>query len=109
MWLMENEGLERDEAYDRARREFYHARLREDVERRIAKEEAEAYGAYWGMSMSEVGMELEDREYERWKAWAENEIAELELRRASAYTGLPDVVEHAEDAAAGGTTPKQAG
>jgi len=75
-------------AYDQARREFYEERLKEDVERRVAKEEAMATGAYFGKSMLQIGMELEDKEYERWKQWALQEITEANQRQASVYTGL---------------------
>lgn len=75
-------------AYDQARQEFYEERLKEDVERRVAKEEAMATGAYFGKSMLEVGMELEDKEYERWKQWALKEITEAKQRQAAVYTGL---------------------
>lgn len=75
-------------AYDQARQEFYEERLKEDVERRVAKEEAMATGAYFGKSMLQIGMELEDKEYERWKQWALKEITEAKQKQASVYTGL---------------------
>ena len=75
-------------AYDQARKEFYEERLQEDVERRVAKEEALATGAYFGKSMLEVGMELEDREYERWRTWASREVTEAKQRQVSMYTGV---------------------
>ena len=79
-------------AYDQARREFYEERLQEDVERRVAKEEALASGAYFGKSMLEVGMELEDREYERWREWAAQDITEAKQRQASMYTDVDNTV-----------------
>ncbi|MCJ1390460.1 mitochondrial ribosomal small subunit component [Xylographa bjoerkii] len=88
-WLMENmPDMSKAGAYDQARREFYEERLQEDVERRVAKEEALATGAYFGKSMLEVGMELEDREYERWREWAARDIIEAKQRQASMYTGV---------------------
>jgi len=74
------------EAYDQARREFYRLRLREDVERRVAKEEAESTGAYFGKSMLEVGTELENKEYDRWLGWAEGEVNRLTQLRI-AFSG----------------------
>jgi len=74
MWLMENEGLSKTAAYDQARHELYAHRHQEDVERRIAREEALATGAYFGKSALEVGMELEDKQFEDWKAWAQKQI-----------------------------------
>ena len=86
---MDNEpNMSKAKAYDQARQEFYDERLQEDVERKVAKEEAMATGAYFGKSMLQIGMELEDKEYERWKAWATNEMTAQEQKRASAYTGV---------------------
>ena len=59
-----------DQAYDHARHEFYAVRHEEDVERRVAKEEALATGAHFGKTYLEIGMELEDKIFEAWKAWA---------------------------------------
>ena len=88
MWLMDTvQGMTMEKAYDQARREFYEERLQEDVERRVAKEEAMATGAYFGKSMLEIGMELEDKEYERWRAWAIKEVTLLKQKRAAVYTG----------------------
>jgi small subunit ribosomal protein S23 len=75
-------------AYDIARGEFYALRHEEDVERRVAKEEALSTGAYFGKSVLEVGMEIEDQAYEEWKAWATKEIEKNEQLRSSAYTGV---------------------
>ena len=44
-------------------------------------------GAYFGKSALEIGMELEDKEYERWKRWATKEVAVAEQRQAAMYTG----------------------
>ena len=86
---MENiSNMSKAGAYDQARKEFYEERLQEDVERRVAKEEALATGAYFGKSMLEVGMELEDKEYERWREWAGREVIEAKQRQASMYTGV---------------------
>lgn len=76
------------QAYDQARKEFYELRLQEDVERRVAKEEAQATGAYFGKSMLEIGMELEDKVFEEWKEWATTEVMQSEQKRAAMYTGL---------------------
>lgn len=73
-------------AYDIARREFYHLRLQEDVERRVAQEEARATGAVFGPTMNEIGMELENQEYERWKEWSEKE-AQIQSQKTAAFVG----------------------
>lgn len=88
LWLMNHGGLSKNEAYDVARKEFYALRHEEEVERRVAKEEALWVGASFGKGMLEVGMELEDKAYEGWKEWAELEIQAMERRRDAAYTGV---------------------
>ncbi|KAI9674369.1 MAG: mitochondrial ribosomal small subunit component [Trizodia sp. TS-e1964] len=71
LWLINNvPDITIPHAYDQARREFYALRYAEDVERRVAKEEAESTGAYFGKSVQEIGMGLEDKSYEGWKAAA---------------------------------------
>ena len=60
-------------AYDTTRREFYRLRQFEEVERRVALEEAKHVGAYFGKSRMDVGMLLEDNEFEKWKVWAKVE------------------------------------
>jgi small subunit ribosomal protein S23 len=85
---MEFAGLSRNQAYDKARKEFYALRHEEEVERRVAKEEAMWVGAYFGKSTLEVGMELEDKIYEQWKEWASKEAEAMERQRDSAYTGI---------------------
>ncbi len=89
MRLMHDEpSISPAQAYDQARKEFYELRLQEDVERRVAKEEAEATGAYFGKSMLEIGMELEDKVFEEWKEWAAGEVLLMEQKQAAMYTGL---------------------
>lgn len=82
--------MTKQRAYDMARKEFYKLRQQEQIERRIAVEEARMYGAYFGKSNLQVGMDLEDVSYERWKKWAANEIATLEAERSSAYASVVD-------------------
>ncbi|KAL9577480.1 MAG: hypothetical protein Q9212_006340 [Teloschistes hypoglaucus] len=75
-------------AYDQARKEFYERRLQQDVERRIAKEEAMATGAYFGKTVLQIGTELEDKVFEEWKVWATKETVKMEQRMATIYTGV---------------------
>ncbi|RDA94684.1 hypothetical protein CP533_2456 [Ophiocordyceps camponoti-saundersi (nom. inval.)] len=89
MWLMKNEEMSENEAYDKARYEFYDLRMAEEIEHRIAIEEARYVGAYFGKSRLEIGMMLEDEEYERWKKWAEEENA---LAAALNTNALDDVL-----------------
>ncbi|CAK7564503.1 MAG: mitochondrial ribosomal small subunit component [Sporothrix epigloea] len=88
MYLMHSFGLTKDQAYDVARREFYKLRHLEEVEKRVAQEEARMVGAYFDKSPLQIGMELEDKVYERWKTWAAKETAKSEAIRSKAYTSF---------------------
>jgi small subunit ribosomal protein S23 len=88
LWLMEHGGLQKNQAYDTARKEFYALRHAEEVERRVAREEALWVGASFGKGLLEIGMGLEDKTYEGWKAWATSEIQAMERQRDAAYTGI---------------------
>lgn len=88
LWLQHNEPtLSKAEAYDKARKEFYKFRLLEDTERRVAREEALYTGAQFGPSAMEIGMKLEDAEYERWKVWAGKQVEIAKQKQAAMYTG----------------------
>jgi len=89
VWLLHNDkGMTSAKAYDIARQEFYALRHEEEVERRVAKEEALSTGAYFGKTRLEIGMELEDKHYEEWKEWAIREVAAIDRQRDAAYTGV---------------------
>lgn len=77
-----------NQAYDIARKEFYALRHEEEVERRVAREEALWTGAYFGKGVLEIGMELEDKTYDSWKQWATKEIEAIERQKDAAYTGV---------------------
>lgn len=93
--------MSKQRAYDTARKEFYKLRQQEQIERRIAVEEARMYGAYFGKTNLQVGMDLEDAQYERWKKWAAGEIATLESERVSAYANVVDAADNQLDEEAG--------
>ncbi|PVH95512.1 37S ribosomal protein S25, mitochondrial [Periconia macrospinosa] len=82
MYLIKHERLPKAAAYDKARREFYAYRHRQDLLRRIAREEALYVGAYFGAGPLEVGMQLEDKAFEGWKSWAEKRIEDEEAMRS---------------------------
>lgn len=91
MWMMYNiPDMTKEQAYDIVRREFYALRQEEEVERRIAKEEAQMMGAYFGKTFLQVGVELEDAQYERWKKWAGKQIAAVRTEQSQAYTTFGD-------------------
>ncbi|OJD28754.1 mitochondrial 37s ribosomal protein rsm25 [Diplodia corticola] len=97
-WLMQHAKLDKATAYDQARREFYDFRHKEAIEQRIAKEEAQAVGAYFGLGPLEVGMGLEDEAFEHWKAWALKEIELQHQTHAAMYSGAdPSATPDAED------------
>ncbi|KAH7153317.1 mitochondrial ribosomal protein S25-domain-containing protein [Dactylonectria macrodidyma] len=95
MWLISNEKMAKREAYDNTRREFYRLRQEEEIEKRVAVEEARHVGAYFGKTRIDVSHILEDREFENWKVWAGKETAKMEdLRNSEVETfGEDDGVE----------------
>ncbi|KAF4984524.1 hypothetical protein FZEAL_300 [Fusarium zealandicum] len=82
MWLMEQEKVGRRKAYDVTRREFYRLRQEEEIEKRMALEEAKHVGAYFGKTRTDVAHDLEDREFEAWKIWAGKETERQESRNS---------------------------
>ncbi|KAF1811143.1 hypothetical protein P152DRAFT_419921 [Eremomyces bilateralis CBS 781.70] len=95
-WLYLHRGppkLPKYQAYDIARKEFYRVRHDEDIERRVAHEEALHTGAYFGLGPLEVGEILEDTAYTGWKYWAEQQIARLDRAVQNSYSAVPDEVE----------------
>ncbi|KAI1381638.1 mitochondrial ribosomal protein [Hypoxylon crocopeplum] len=89
LWMMHNvPDITKEQAYDIVRREFYALRQEEEVERRIAKEEAQMVGAYFGKSFSQVGMQLEDEQFEKWKKWAGKQIDAVQTEQDAAYTNF---------------------
>jgi small subunit ribosomal protein S23 len=95
-------NMTKSAAYDIARREFYRFRHREDIERRVAAEEAEATGAEFGPTMLEVGVELENQEFERWKQWARL-MAQIQEQKAAAFVGAPERVNTEESVGSSGS------
>jgi hypothetical protein len=75
-------------AYDKARKEFYEVRHAQEVERRVAREEALWTGAEFGPSPLDIGMQLEDQKYEEWRVWADKEITtQKQLIGGSSFAG----------------------
>ncbi|KAF5231114.1 hypothetical protein FANTH_13539 [Fusarium anthophilum] len=99
LWLMEKEKLSVKKAYDITRREFYRLRQEEEIEKRVALEEAKHVGAYFGKSRIDVSHHLEDREFENWKIWAGKETERQEASRNSEIEdfGLEEVEEDIAD------------
>ncbi|CAI7645550.1 37S ribosomal protein S25 [Penicillium manginii] len=96
LWLLNNvPDMTKSNAYDIARREFYKLRLKEDIQRRVAAEEAQATGATFGPSYLEIGMELESEQHEKWKTWARLEAQVLD-QRVVAMSGAPEIAMESE-------------
>ncbi|KAJ4308452.1 mitochondrial ribosomal small subunit component, partial [Neodidymelliopsis sp. IMI 364377] len=87
LWLMKHKHMSKPSAYDQARREFYQHRHLSEIRTRIAKEEAMHVGAYFGKGPIDIGMALEDRAWENWKAWANAQIEEEQSMRAQMFSG----------------------
>lgn len=82
--------LGRDRSYDMARKELYALRHQAEIEQRVQREEALSTGAYFGKSVNEISMGLEDNIYEEWKVWALKQAEALELAAGAAYTGVDE-------------------
>lgn len=100
LYLMQSEGMGRQKAYDAVRREFYRLRQEEEIEKRVALEEAKHVGAYFGKSRLDVGLQLEDREYENWKVWAGKQAEKRESREVEDEEDIPEVNESPMEALA---------
>ncbi|EWC45713.1 hypothetical protein DRE_05050 [Drechslerella stenobrocha 248] len=98
LWLMDNKGMSRKAAYDTARREFYRLRMRSDIERRIAAEEARSVGAYFGKTHIQVGLELEEKALAAWKLKAEKAL-EMRQQRIEAVAGPGNPNDEADEEA----------
>ncbi|GKT56516.1 37S ribosomal protein Rsm25 [Colletotrichum tofieldiae] len=88
LWLMHNAKLNRDQAYDVARKEFYALRQEEEIEKRVAREEARHVGAYFGKNRLQIGQDLEDKEFENWKGWAHQQAIAIEQTHNANYTSF---------------------
>ncbi|KAF6806633.1 37s ribosomal protein rsm25 [Colletotrichum sojae] len=99
LWLMQNAEMDTERAYDVARKEFYALRQEEEIERRVAREEAKYVGAYFGKNRLQIGQDLEDKEYENWKLWAGKRATELEQERNASYTTFGESNEEPDEAA----------
>lgn len=101
LWLLNNvPDMTKTAAYDIARREFYRLRLRQEIEQRVAAEEAEATGAVFGTRMLDVSMALEGKVFENWKVWAKSQAQILDQKQA-AFVGAPEVAIPADDSRVG--------
>lgn len=91
--------MSKEKAYDVARKEFYKLRQQEQIERRIALEEARYVGAYFGKTNIQVGDQLEIQSYNKWRDWASLELA----KQAADKTASADPLAEMEEAKASET------
>ena len=82
--------IPRNEAYDLARKEFYDLRHRQQLEQRIAYEEAMHVGAYFGQLRLDISMKIEDQVRSDWLAWADNELQSIEAS-TSRVAGISEI------------------
>ena len=117
-------GLTTPAAYDKSRKEFYSRQAFNQTEVRVAAEEARAVGAQFSDEISPLnwGMKLENRAFEKWRVWANEQVTLQEQARQANYAAmgedadrgaggpdLADVVNMLEDAAQGPEGEKQGG
>jgi small subunit ribosomal protein S23 len=87
LYLLHNvPDITESQAYDTARKEFYAHRLREDIERRVAAEEAEAVGADFGKSVNQKSVEIEDKMFADWERWSRQTVIE-QMQKSAAFSG----------------------
>ena len=87
LYLLHNvPDIKESQAYDMARKEFYAHRLREEIERRVAAEEAEAVGADFGPSINQRSIELENKTYDDWERWSRQTVTE-NMQKSAAFAG----------------------
>lgn len=87
LYLLHNiPDITESQAYDAARKEFYSHRLREDIERRVSIEEAEAVGADFGKSLNQKSFEIENNMFADWEKWSRQTVVE-NMQKSAAFTG----------------------
>ncbi|KAI1269351.1 37S ribosomal protein S25 [Xylariaceae sp. FL1019] len=94
LWMMQNvAGITQSQAYDIVRREFYELRQQEEIESRIAKEEAMHVGSYFGKTYMQIGVELEGKQFDIWRKWAGKQIDLVRNEQDAAYTNFGETEE----------------
>ena len=109
LWLLENTpNITLSQAYDTARKEFYAIRRRQQIQQRIALEEAENNGVEFGPSSMSVGMTKESAVFDEWMIWAEGQNMALVQRQAS-FAGTQPGAETTGSGANNATTQRSVG
>ena len=89
-------NLSTSAAYDIARKEFYAVRLEQDIQKRVAAEEALSVGAIFDTPYFDIMFEREGQVLREWRNKASQDLAIRKHRRNAAYSSTAA----AEDAAA---------
>ncbi|CCH59422.1 hypothetical protein TBLA_0B05960 [Henningerozyma blattae CBS 6284] len=86
------------DAYNQARFEFYRLRMAEEIQEQVAQEESEMFGAVFGSTTIEFGIEKEQEMIDSWKVEAikETEINEAKRSKES-VSWKTDSLEGKED------------
>ncbi|KAL2315640.1 37S ribosomal protein S25, mitochondrial [Schizosaccharomyces pombe] len=66
LWLIENSNMPVENAYDQARKEFYHLRAEQEIQQRVAHDQAQALGAVFTKSDLELGYEMDQNALNSW-------------------------------------------
>ena len=74
------------QAYDKVRKQFYDLRRQQDIQRRVASEEAEHTGAHFGPSRLQISMQIENQQYDNWEEWSRKTVVE-QMQRNAAFAG----------------------
>lgn len=84
LWLLQNTpDITVPQAYDIARREFYVLRRQEHIRSKVMREEASHNHAHMAKSVLQWSLELENKQYDDWEAWARSQVADMTQRNAA--------------------------
>ena len=97
LWLMNCQHLPERTAYQMATQKFYSVRIGQDIDRRIAKEEQEAFGLEFFPGPVDVGVELEQKQIADWR-----EKAAKQVEQRTAATSDTEFIANEEDKKEGG-------
>ena len=109
LWLITNNPhLTIPETYNIARKEFYSLRLQQDIERRIAVEEARHVGSSFDKAYIDIMFEREQKVLQEWRTKAAQDLALRKHKRNAAYSTTSMDEDLAAAAAASGTAAEAA-
>lgn len=83
LWLIKNEKLSLNEAYDKSRFEFYNIRMREELQSLNAKEEGMMYGSLFSQDNLSKGVALEQEFIDDWAKLASEQTQIFQTTRST--------------------------